>query len=1299
MHRVVPEIIVENYRAGRYQGDFQAVGMFLDLTGFSNMTDALMQHGEHGAEVLASLMHVVFDPLVETIFNYGGKIVSFAGDGIMALFPVEHNPKEIAIRALASAWIIQRGLLENPMRQTVYGNFLFSVKIGIAVGEVSWGILRSHDQNRATYFFRGSAVDDSAKAEHAARAGEILITEETHELLKMEVEATRSASFYHLTGLLIDLPDPKAEIFPPIDLAISRLFMPEEVITEDLRGEFRQIVNLFMRMLNLPYEKIQSFMQIAFELNETFGGLINRMDFGDKGCNMLMLWGAPKAHENDIGRALDFVLELKQRVDFSITAGVTYYVAHAGYLGSPMCEDYTCYGWGINLASRFMISAPDHEIWVDERISRRVKNRFEFESRSAQYFKGFAAEQKVFALTGRKSQELFHQGEFVGREMELPRLIDSLQPLWQKKFAGLIVAWGEAGIGKSRLVYETRSALQHSHKLTWALCHSDQILRHSFNPFRYWLIRYFGIDSHMDDATQKQIFDARLNQLLEHTADPELAGELDRTRTVLGSLLDLYWEDSFYALLDAEGRYNNTLKALIALIKAESLQQPLVLFLEDAQFLDEDSQAFLIRLKNALMADSNVEYPVALLVSSRHSSSILQDIVIDVSIDVEPLSTQALFDLAEIYLGGKVSPDLVHVLQTRSEGNPYFADQILVHLQEEHLLEMSDQGWKVARRLQESSLPADLRSLLVARLDQLAYSVKDVVLTAAVLGREFQVPALATMLKVNGMLPQKMAEAERASVWSASRPFHYMFTHGLLRDAAYAMQMRARRIELHATALEALEKIYGVEAEHHYGELAYHAERARLPDQAYHYLRLAAKVAADAYQNSQAVEYYTRALAFVDPDDLAAQFDLLAERVELYSRMGKRELQLKDLNALERWAEQIGDPERITKVLMWRSAFSYFIGMYPAAIEQAENAEQRSTALMMTELGLYTQVVRFMALLYIGRTSEAVQAGQLALERSRQAHNQKEEGRILTALGLVLLENNELVSAQQYLVEAVEIARELKDWSLQSRALNNLAKYEGDVHGDFARARGYHEEAYKLTREMGDRQAESIMLNSLGFDARMEGDLIAARLYYEQSLKLAREVASQNIEAYSLINLSAIAGITGDVASALRQAQQAAELTQRMSQRSLEAWSMLYMGHAFLLGGQFELAQNAYRKSVEIRHELNQPTLSMEPIAGLVEAYLQENNVEAATLEAEKILSFFWAGATFEGTDEPLRIYYACYLLLEKRQDPRAQQIINLAINLLETQVLRLSDESARQRYIENSPWRRAIYDLSQFRH
>src|SRR6266498_561722 len=174
MHRVVPELIVENHRAGCYSGEFPAIGMFLDLSGFSTITDVLMQHGQHGAEVLASLMHSIFDPLVESVFDYRGKIVGFAGDGILALYPIESDARSTALYALTSAYMIQKRLEENPTRQTVYGKFSISAKIGLTSGIATWGILSSDMGDQATYYFRGSAVDESAEAEHLAKAGEIL---------------------------------------------------------------------------------------------------------------------------------------------------------------------------------------------------------------------------------------------------------------------------------------------------------------------------------------------------------------------------------------------------------------------------------------------------------------------------------------------------------------------------------------------------------------------------------------------------------------------------------------------------------------------------------------------------------------------------------------------------------------------------------------------------------------------------------------------------------------------------------------------------------------------------------------------------------------------------------------------------------------------------------------------------------------------------------------------------------------------------------------------------------------------
>jgi predicted ATPase/class 3 adenylate cyclase len=1296
MHRVVPELIIENYRAGRFRGEFPAVGMFLDLSGFSTMTDALMQHGQHGAEVLAGLMHGVFDPLVESIFEYGGKIVGFAGDGIMALYPIESDARSTALRALTSAYVIQKRFQENPARQTVYGEFFISAKIGLASGSVSWGILCSPSCDQATYYFRGTAVDESAHAEHHAKASDILLTASIFDLLQDQIETMPFASHWRFHSFRVSQPDPKPVTFPSVDLEVSRLFMPQEVITEDVRGEFRQVVNLFMRFPDLSDAQLDDLMQKIFALRNKYGGLLSRMDFGDKGCNMLILWGAPVAYGNDIGRALNFLLDLKSSVDFPITAGVTYYISHAGYLGSSMYEDYTCYGWGVNLASRFMVNAPLGEIWVDDRIARRVSNWFEIEFLNSQSFKGFAAQQKVYILYRHKpTAEPTYQGELVGREEEFTQLANFLEPLWENKFAGLLLISGDGGIGKGRLVHEVRSSKQYEgKKVLWATCQANQIQNQSFNPLRSWLLRYFGISLTQSLDERRQSFDTKLDELLGITTDPELVRELERTRSILGALLELYWPDSLYEQLDPEGRYNNTFLALIALLKAESLRRPVILFLEDLQFIDRDTKDFLARLKRSIVVAESA-FPIAMIVTSRQQGASLEKGLIDRRIILRGLSRVALGHLIETLLGGLVAPELVSVMMERSEGNPYFAEQIIRFLQEENLIETSKVGWSLIKTLDDAFLPGDVRAVLVARLDQLARGVRESVQTASVFGRQFEVPLLVHMLREDKHVFQNVVEAEKASIWGPLDEVHYVFSHGLLRDAAYEMQMQARRKELHALAVEALEQLHG-DVKNRYAELAHHAKYAELGAKAQKYYMLAGKVAAESYQNHQAIEYYKRALAFTPLNDLKTQFDILIERVELFNRVGNRPAHLKDLGTLEALAARLDDSELVAKVLMLRASYCFAIGDYLKTIDFAKQAEIYSPRLAKLELGLYTQLVWSLALLRLGRLDQSMQRAQDALERQRAAGNRKEEARVLTCMGLIALEQKEPTNAQKYLVESLELAREGKDLSLQARALNNLGLSECSVNGNYVRAHEYYEESYKITREIGDRHSESVALGNLGLVAALQGDFVTAHSYHEQSLVLTRETGNRSQEIMTLTNLSAVAASQNEADAALEYAQSAAQLAQRILERSGEAWALLYMGHAHLLRNELELAKAAYQKSLEIRNELGQPSLSMEPVAGLVEMYLQVDDPKSAWREADKIMAFLESGSTLDGAEEPLRVYYACYRAFEKTEDPRSRQVLQTAISLLETQVLKFNDDVARDRYIQNIPWRRAIWNFAK---
>ncbi len=1297
MHRVVPELVLENYSAGRYRGEFPAAGMFLDLSGFSSMTDTLMQHGQHGAEVLAGLMHGVFDPLVESIFEYGGKIVSFAGDGIMALFPVEGDEKSTALRALASASIIQQRLNENPVRQTAYGRFSFTVKIGLAVGSVAWRILRSDDGDQATYYFRGSVVDGCANAEHRANAGEIVLTDAMNELLKDSIRTRPLASFHRFGRFRVEPPGPIPCFFPPINLDAARVFMPEEVIVHDVRGEFRQIVNLFVRIPELSDDQLDEFIRAVFNLRRKYGGLLTRLDYGDKGCNMLLLWGAPVAYENDIGRALNFVLELQSSVDFPVTAGVTYYIAHAGYLGSELCEDYTCYGWGVNLASRFMVNAPDGEIWVDERIARRVSARFDIEYIGSQQFKGFAAEQKVNVLRGRKRESgAIYLGEMVGRDAELARLAALLEPLWRGEFAGVHLVVGDAGIGKGRLAHEFISSTHlQGRRVLWAVCQSDQILRKSFNPLRGWLLRYFGIPYDSSTEERKAAFDTRLDDLLGSLSDPDLKSELERVRSVLAALLDIHIPGSLYERLDAEGRHNNTLLALIALFKAECLRQPVVLLLEDLHFTDEESINFLPRLRRAMLAGSQ-SYPIAILITSRPLGPIetLDAELVDSRMDLAGLPPESVHHLAEIALGGIVAPDLVSLLSQRSEGNPYFVEQIIRYLQEESLLEMSAEGWMYVKRLREAFVPGDIRSILIARLDQLTREVRDVVQTASVLGREFEIRALLEMSQDGERSRAYIAEAEKAAIWAPLDALRYIFSHGLLRDAAYSMQMRARRQELHAVAVQAMERLYASDLKPHFAELAYHAERADLRPQAQKYYLLAGRESASLFQNSQAAEYFTHALAFTPFDDLVAQFELLAERAAVYAHVGDRALQLNDLDSLEKLARQLTDDRRASMVETLLARYYFSIGDYPAMIARAERAVELNEAAGDAGAELDVYVVWSLGLLRQGKLDSAMHIARKGLELAQMSSQRAQEGHIYNAMGLIALERSDPAVGRQFFDRAAAIAREVSDPRLELKCLNNLGNSAGYVQHDYPSALDYYEQAYEIAHKFGDRYVQGVVLTNLGWAAGMLGDFTLAKSYYERSLVIAREVRNLYNETYALINLGAIAGVQGRARESLGYARSAREMSVKSGERSGEAWSLLYEGYALLMLGELAQAQDVFLRSIAIREELGQPSLVMEPVAGLINAALLMSDQASALEHTERILAHLSNGGTLEGVEEPLRIYLACYRALKTKDDPRTKNLLLEAIGFLEAQVSKIHDEEMRQMYIENVPWRLTIWEV-----
>jgi predicted ATPase/class 3 adenylate cyclase len=1300
MRALLSHFIQHQHAAGNERGQFRAAGLFIDLSGFTAMTESLMQHGTNGAEALVAVMQAIFGALVDCVYIQGGFVARTAGDAFTALFPLEEETQDAAARALAAAVCMQQHMASHPLQRTPYGEFAVSARVGLSLGEVGWGIVHSADGQRAAYYFQGSAIDGCAAAEHAAAPGDIVAEPEFR-------AAIRNSNFeivghhFRLVGEPTGLPAPQPIDLPLPDEQVMRRFFPELLINQPHSGEFRHIVSLFISLPTVRNKaQLASFMTTVFELQEQYGGLISSLDFGDKGSNLLLFWGAPVTLENDPERALSFILDLQSLTSIPINAGVTYHMAYAGFLGAECLDEYNCYGRGINLAARLMTSAPRGEIWVSEQIVRLAQAHFDFEPAGEMVFKGFSAKQPVFLLLERKVQrQSFYSGRLVGRAAELARLEAWVEPLWQGQAAGALVVLGEAGIGKSRLLHEfMTSPLFEQHPALWAVCQTSEIYRDPFNPFRYWLRGYLEQSEGQNERLNKRSFNRVLDALIEFATghDPTLADELDRTRTFLGALVDLRWPDSLYEQMDPEARYQNTLLALIFLLQAESLRQPVVLFVEDAHWLDEDTRRFLPRLQRALTCDDCQVYPLALLATARddETPALLGEGLEFQEIALAGITREQVTDLADCLLDAPADSRLLALLAERAEGNPLFAEQILRYLQEQSLLAWDGEAWGLAADPGDLSLPTDIGAVLVARLDRLAQEVRRVVQTAAVLGREFELLLLRRMLLDDELLQQKVQDAGQAAIWSALDEYRYLFRHALLREAAYRMQVSAQRRGLHALAAQAIEDLHAGDLSPHYGELAYHHAAAAQVEQARKYYILAGDIARQAYQNAQALDFYSRALELTPAEDPEARFDLLVNRTQLYWLIGEQKQQEQNLRLLD---DVIGAadefPARRARVFELWSAYWIQQQNYPSAVAAAEQSIAAGQAAGEVSSQVEAFINQSYALYRLGKFTESLALNAEGLELARRHGDKIGEQRSLNSMGLTYYELGDMEAAGNYLDASLQIARQLVFHNGQAMALTNLSMIRLSK-GDFLTGMAYLQEALQIVEMIGNRPKEVQILVNLGFSAGQLGDFATARRHSERAIRIVKELGDKSGEAFLRVNLSSYANRLGDHQGAQSNARQGLSVARQVGDPSLLAWALLYLGTADLELGELAEAQASYQEALEVRRRLNQPNLACEPLAGLARWALLQGDTRQAEAYANEILVYLDNGGTLDGADEPLRVYLSCVQVLQAAGDPRARHILATAHGILHEQAARIEDETLHSSFLQDIPYHREILRL-----
>lgn len=163
MKNLLPDFIAEKYSLNQISGSFDALTLFLDISGFTPMTEQLMHEGKEGAEILSVIINDIFEPVIETVYASGGFLAAFSGDAFTAIFTNSDNPDTAAACALKIVDIFNK----IGKQQTKFGIFNLLVKIGLSAGNVEYNLLKSTRQ--MTYYFKCYAIDSSAESEHRAQ--------------------------------------------------------------------------------------------------------------------------------------------------------------------------------------------------------------------------------------------------------------------------------------------------------------------------------------------------------------------------------------------------------------------------------------------------------------------------------------------------------------------------------------------------------------------------------------------------------------------------------------------------------------------------------------------------------------------------------------------------------------------------------------------------------------------------------------------------------------------------------------------------------------------------------------------------------------------------------------------------------------------------------------------------------------------------------------------------------------------------------------------------------------------------
>jgi len=973
-----------------------------------------------------------------------------------------------------------------------------------------------------------------------------------------------------------DLREPKAT--PPIDYSRPQTYTPkflaDKILTtrSALEGERKLVTVLFADVANytsmsekLDPEEVHQIMDGCFKLLidqiHRYEGTIDKFT----GDGVMALFGAPVAHEDHAQRACYASLAIQRAlegygekirkecgVEFKMRVGLNSGPVIVGAVGDDLRMDYTAIGDTVNLASRMQSMARPGIILVSADTHRMARDFFTFEPLGKIEVKGKEEPVEAYQLIEATRVETRLEAaiargltRFVGREKEMAILKEAFEKA--KSGSGQVVGIvGEAGVGKSRLVLELRQMLaQDEYTYLDGHClHYGSSM--PYVPLLDILRSYFDIG----EGEREFVIKKKMAETISHL-DEELKGILPP----LHDLFSLKVEDEGYLWLEPQKKRERIFEAMRDLLVRESQRKPLVLAVDDLQWIDRTSDEFLNYFIGWL-AGSHIMLVLLYRPEYVHqwgSKSYYSQI------GVEQLSTSASAELVRAMLEeGEVAPELREVILDRAAGNPLFMEEFTHTLLENGSIRKKDHQYVLTRKVSEIQVPDTIQGIIAARMDRLEENLKRTMQVASVIGRDFAYRILHTITGMQEELKSYLMNLQGLEFIYEKSLFpelEYVFKHTLTQEVAYSSLLVKRRKGLHDRIGQAIEELYPDKLEEFYEALAYHYLRGENWEKAYQYLLASAIKVGMRYSLWEAFRFGKEGINVLSKmsqteENKRRSIDARGMLALVMMALGYPEDSLEILQEGERLSRELGDEKSLARFHGHIGTYHTWTGDTQESVKYLEGAFQAAER---------AQDVELMAPI----------AFQLCVTYGNQGYVRKAA---------------EVAAKVIALLESTQRESESLGWGLFNLYSALLASYGNALAwmGDFEEGQAQCEKALRFAAKLNDLGGMGFVEYLYAWCYMLQGDGRKGIEHMQSAIKHLEEAQIVSILGGAWTSLGFGYGLLGQIDTALNHMKKGLETDLALGCPSGFYFHYGWLSILYLESGDLEDARSCAEKTLEL---------------------------------------------------------------------------------------------------------------------